>query len=698
MVRFNNTSAAGGSSPIGYMAKRSGPLSNLGFTCYNPATGKAVVCLTGSYWDPTLNSGSGGSVPSTWTSPGGAAEGPTGFAAAGTPAARAGATWDSLWNGNANGSYNTVKPKFTNASLADQFRPNDKFLINAAIRYDNFTYGLPDSTGIQNAFYANLTANYTCVLAATNQVLTQALPPGAVPPANAQYVVGDCNAAATQLHPTGPHTGWVHPNGTTQDGVAAPNFTASSPASYSLDYWQPRFSATYTQSPNVVWRVSAGRYTQPPISASVQYLALGGDNRSLWNNMMNLGFFSPFHPIPGISSGQYDLSYEQHFKGTDMSMKISPFYTWVSGWQQQTFIGAGFVTQVPVGVNRNEGVEFQFNKGDFSRDGFSGQLALTYTNSKVMFQNVGLSTGGIVPNTTIALNQAIAQYNGLTKQGGGSPCYQGGQAVSCSTPNGKKVSGFDTIQNPYYNSSPQGLLDPGGWYNPYTTAIAPNLFAGDASYISPWVSSLILNYRHDRLAITPSFVFQSGGFYGSPLDNTGVDPRVCTLNSATTGITKVSPHTNPLQCNYLTTTSAGSGAFTYLYIPNPQTGTFAFDTYMSPNSIVGNLQIAYDLTPKIKLTLLGVSLFHACFGGTSTPWSQAYPPNNVTCGYAPAGGPLNSTLYPSNFYNGTGIGDFAANKARTPYTQSYVPSTLNNGAIGGGPLPINLYFNATVKI
>jgi hypothetical protein len=430
----------------------------------------------------------------------------------------------------------------------------------------------------------------------------------------------------------------------------------------------------------------------------VQYLALGGDNRSLWNNMMNLGFFSPFHPIPGISSGQYDISYEQHFKGTDMSMKISPFYTWVSGWQQQTFIGAGFVTQVPVGVNRNEGVEFQFNKGDFSRDGFSGQLALTYTNSKVMFQNVGLSTGGVVPNTTIALNQAIGQYNGLTKQGGGSPCYQGGLAVSCSTPNGKKVSGFDTIQNPYYNSSPQGLLDPGGWYNPYTTAIAPNLFAGDASYISPWVSSLILNYRHDRLAITPSFVFQSGGFYGSPLDNTGVDPRVCTLNSATTGITKVSPHTNPLQCNYLTTTSAGSGAFTYLYIPNPQTGTFAFDTYMSPNSIVGNLQIAYDLTPKIKLTLLGVSLFHACFGGTSTPWSQAYPPNNVTCGYAPAGGPLNSTLYPSNFYNGTGIGDFAANKARTPYTQSYVPSTLNNGAIGGGPLPINLYFNATVKI
>ncbi len=694
--RFNNSSAFGGASPIGYMARRGGPLSNVGYTCYDPVSGKAQVCLTTGYWSPTANNGKGGTINPTWVSD--AATGPGGFAAAGTPAANASASWDSLWQGNANGSFNGVQPKFTNVALSDQFRPNDKILINAAVRYDNFTYDLPDSAGISDEFYANLTANYTCVLAATNQVLTIPLAPGQPPPAAAQYVVGNCDTAATQLHPTGPHTGWVHPNGTVQNGVQAPSFTASSPASYSLDYWQPRFSATYTQSPNVVWRVSAGRYTQPPISASVQYLALAGDDTTLWNNMMNLGFYSPFHPIPGISSGQYDISYEQHFKGTDMSMKISPFYTWVSGWQQQTFIGPGFVTQVPVGVNRNQGVEFQFNKGDFSRDGFSGQFAFTYTNSKVQFQNVPLSTGGVVSNTTTTLNQVIAQYNALTKSGGGSPCYQGGFAVSCSEPNGKKVGGFDTIANPYYNSPAQGLLDPGGWYNPYSTAIAPSLSGALTSYISPEVASLILNYRSGKLAITPSFVYQAGGFYGSPLDINGVDPRTCMLNSATTGVTKVSPKTNPLQCNYLSATSAGTSLFAYLYVPNPQTGTFAFGSYQNPNSVAGNLQIAYDLTPKIKLTLLGVSLFHDCFGGSSTPWSQAYQPGNVVCGYLPAGGTLNSSLYPSNFYNGTGINDFAANKARTTYQQSYLPSTLNNAALGGGPLPINLYFNATVKI
>ncbi len=46
----------------------------------------------------------------------------------------------------------------------------------------------------------------------------------------------------------------------------------------------------------------------------------------------------------------------------------------------------------------------------------------------------------------------------------------------------------------------------------------------------------------------------------------------------------------------------------------------------------------------------------------------ANPPSNVVCGYGAAGGTLNTTLYPSNFYNGTGINDFKANGARTPFT------------------------------
>ena len=710
VIRFNNSSAFAGCapgnfgypnacSPIGLMS-----FNNGNYTCYGyknnvvPTTTKAkygyvVPCLSSSYYDVALQT----KVSPTWTSH--AAQGPYHglFPSAGTPGARAGATWDSLWNGNATGSYNTVKPEFTNASIADQFRPNDKLLINAAVRYDNFTYKLPDSLTPADAFFANMTANYTCVLASTNQVFTTPLAPGQAPPANAQYVNGDCDKAVAALTKgVGPQTGWVHPNGLTQDGVAAPNFTATSPKSYSLDYWQPRFSATYTLNPDSVLRASAGRFTQPPISASVQYLSLSGDDRSVWNQTLGLGFYTPFHPIPGISSAQYDLSWEQHLKGTDMSFKLTPFFTWVNNWQQQTFIGAGFVTQVPVGVNRDQGVEFQFNKGDFTRNGLSGELAFTYTDSKVQFQNVPLSTGGVVTNELTALNQVITQYNQLTKGGGGSACYQAGLPASCGA---KTTSGgAGVIANPYYNMPQQGLLNESGWYNPYSTAIAPNLNGALGSYISPITSALILNYRHDKLAITPSINFQTGGFYGSPLDINGYDPRACLLNSAQAGITKVSPKTNPLQCDVLSLQAAGLGQFGYFYIPDPQTGSFAFDNMQQPSSIVGNLEIAYDLSPAIRLTLLGADLFHTCFGGTTEPWTQANSPGQAVCGYLPAGGVLNSTVYPANFYNGTGIGDRAANHASTPYTQSYYPSAGNNGAIGGAPQPINLYFNAQVKI
>ncbi len=195
VIRFNNSTALGGTSPIGYMSSGPG-----GFTCYgnkgNSASGTfgySVPCLSSSYYDVA----SGTTLRPTWTS--NAIAGPRAFAAAGTPAARAGATWDSLWSGNANGSYNSVRPRFTNASISDQFRPNDRFLINAALRYDDFTYVLPDSLTSATQFYANMSANYTCVLASTNQVLTQALPAGVPPPASAQYVVGDCNKAAAAL-------------------------------------------------------------------------------------------------------------------------------------------------------------------------------------------------------------------------------------------------------------------------------------------------------------------------------------------------------------------------------------------------------------------------------------------------------------------------------------------------------------------
>ena len=98
-----------------------------------------------------------------------------------------------------------------------------------------------------------------------------------------------------------------------------------------LNYWEPRFSATYTINPDTVFRASAGRFiAAADLGLGAVPLRITGDDRSVWNNTMNLGFYSPFHPIPGISSAQYDLSLENHLHGTDMSFKLTPFYTWVN--------------------------------------------------------------------------------------------------------------------------------------------------------------------------------------------------------------------------------------------------------------------------------------------------------------------------------------------------------------------------------
>ena len=124
----------------------------------------------------------------------------------------------------------------------------------------------------------------------------------------------------------------------------------------------------------------------------------------------------------------------------------------------------------------------------------------------------------------------------------------------------------------------------------------------------------------------------------------------------------------------------------------------AMGSFENPNLIAANLQVSYDINPKVRLTLLGANIFHTCFGGSSEPWTAANPPGPNICGYTPAGGTLNSSIYPSNFYNGTSMNDFAANKVHPLYTQSYYPSTTNNGAIGGAPPPFNLFLSAQVKI
>ncbi len=50
------------------------------------------------------------------------------------------------------------------------------------------------------------------------------------------------------------------------------------------------------------------------------------------------------------------------------------------------------------------------------------------------------------------------------------------------------------------------------------------------------------------------------------------------------------------------------------------------------------------------------NLVNQCFGGSSEPWSKAYPPNSAVCGYV-----SNIFYNGGNFFNGASPNDKAAN-------------------------------------
>ncbi|MGB6985165.1 MAG: carboxypeptidase regulatory-like domain-containing protein, partial [Candidatus Aquilonibacter sp.] len=460
VLRDNNTTATtaaeGAAGPFGIVSGS----SQGNFQCWSPSVATGGTDSQIPCYD--VNLGTAATIQNGTSTPAMYGVGPN--------AAAAGAQNEYLWSGDETAAYNTVRPNFTNVSLSDQWRPSDKWLVNAAIRYESYTYGMANTDTEADQFYAQQAADYFCyatpgaTLAGVTQtpgVYSLPLQPGQFPPANPIKTNTDCNTYISAANGGAAVTGFVHPNGTTQDGVAAPAFTAGSPASYNLNYWSARYSATYTQSPDTVWRISGGRFIEPPISASIQYTNESGNNEAQWANFMDLGFFTPFHNTPSQTSAQYDISLERHIRGTDMSFKLTPFYNLTNGYQEQSFIGPGYVTQVPVGQFKSYGVEGAFTKGDFSKNGLSGTLALTYTKAQVQFQS-GL-VNNLGANQIGYYNTAIGNYNALAKGGSENyPCFNGGAGVG--TPGVAQACTGANISNPYFSSPAQSLLDPNGWY------------------------------------------------------------------------------------------------------------------------------------------------------------------------------------------------------------------------------------------
>ncbi|MBV8149571.1 MAG: TonB-dependent receptor, partial [Candidatus Eremiobacteraeota bacterium] len=412
-------------------------------------------------------------------------------------ACKAGASMLLTYLGNS-ADINAVTPKLTDAALSDQWRPGDRWNINGAIRFENDTYGLANTNSPATNFWFAAAQHEFCVNPVTRQPIFIPQPPQSI---SFFFPLVAFNCPID--HSTGTPIQTVHPNGT--DGILLTN---NYPSSYSQAYVEPRFSATYTVNPDTVLRVSAGRYAQQPQNYEIQYNTVDPNLASTLLGFIPFGYSSPLHEAQAQFSNNYDFSWEQHFKGTDIAFKLTPYYRWATNQLYETvnLPSLGVSPSFNAGTLRVDGVEFELTKGDFEKNGLSGILSYTYTNASEMWNNYPNSTIGPVDQ----YNQDIEEFNALTKAGGGAPCY-----VNTGTGKPAPSCGPTSIRNPYYAMSPQPTLAPHGWYTPGL----------DIPYISPNTVSLVVNYRHGKFAATPAMSLQEGTTYGTPADVQGLDPR-----------------------------------------------------------------------------------------------------------------------------------------------------------------------------
>ena len=378
-------------------------------------------------------------------------------------------------------TYNQVVPKFTSLSITDQWKPTDRLNINLGLRYDRFEFNG------SNTFDSNARTLYT--------------------------------NAYNLLHP------------------ATPLVNPGAGQILSYDELQPRFGFTYTLNPSTVVRASYGRYAQAPNSAFEQYNFLQSNDTAQLARFGTFGLeTTPGHHVRPEVSNNYDFSLEHQFKG-DTSIKFTPFLRKTQDQIQQFFLDqkTNFVSGLNVGKQTSEGFELEVDKGDFSRNGLAARLSFTYTNSYINYTKLGNGSSIID-----GFNNNIRYYNAFTafcaNNPGDARCGKvldaSGNPIATSpcyttTHNADTACGPGSIANPYYNAPVQGLMDPNGNYATFDTFPGGIGAGGYESFGAPYVSTLIVQYKHGPLAVTPALQFLGGSRYGVPLSTPGVDPTTC---------------------------------------------------------------------------------------------------------------------------------------------------------------------------
>jgi hypothetical protein len=579
------------------------------------------------------------------------------------------------------GTYNSITPRFFATSFTDQIRPSDKWLFNVGVRLDSFTFiGADTDTGMARDFWTNAFNLDNCINSITGAPVSKTLPGG---------------------------LGLSSPMAACPSGYVAAAWQ-NTPANFTYNIWQPRIAGTYTANPDNVIRFSYGRYPEAPDSAYEQY-DTSQENLAAYDaaNFYQFGRTSPGYPIVPPTSLNYDLSWEHHFRGTDWSFKATPFLRQTQDQIQLFYLNqkTSFVSGLNVGSQRSQGLEFSLQKGDFSRNGFSGTLSFTYTNSYIRYGTFpsGLYGASVISGT----NDAISAYNAFTKNCAPNGAWVGKigpnhvpycgtatnasgatvEAAPCYTTAGAPVYACTSadVGNPYWNN-PQTLIDPTQDF-PTFSLFPGGVGSSAAGSGVPYVTALVVNYKDNKLAITPSLQFFGGGKYGYPQSMPGINPAACSGILPVVGSNGGSRY-NALDCSN-----------TLAAIPDTYTNVFdPLGAFTQPNNLLLNLQLTYDASPNITLTGVLANIVNTCWGGTKAPWT--YQNDGNVCGYI-AGGFEGEIMPVGNVYNPAGYaGSIVQQFRKYPYSPILGPYNQDAPELNSDSVktPFQFYVTANIKI
>ena len=168
--------------------------------------------------------------------------------------------------------------------------------------------------------------------------------------------------------------------------------------------------------------------------------------------------------------------------------------------------------------------------------------------------------------------------------------------------------------------------DPRAAYLPYSIFPGP-IGSGVNAYNYPYVATLLLNYKHDKFTITPSFQFVAGNRYGAPLTTPGIDPASGCGKPLSAGIAGDPRYPYGAAGGHPYNADQGGCAAT-LSIPDPYTGQFdGIGAFREPAQLLGHLQIAYDVSPRVNLIAhareLAADLLRRSAHGLHVPLEQS---------------------------------------------------------------------------